>query len=353
MNGTALGPAGRGRLQADERIHPPYKIATLVAAAQAEGLSADTLLAGTGLCAAELADDEVRTSSRQFVLACANALAAGASPELPFRMGAAMRVSSYGLYGFALLTCQTARECMLFAQRFHRLAAPTFHLSLSESDGQAAWTFSNLLGLDEGSALYHFLLAFQLALQMSLARDIWPGGFAPDRITLRQPRPAHHALYRQHLGCEAEFDAGHDGASFDARLLDAPLQLHNPLTATMVRRLCERLLAQANTTGALARRVYALLAERPGPFAGMDEVAEALNTTARTLRRRLQDEGTSFQQVLNELRANLAKEYLRNTRMSSDDIAQALGFSDSANFRQAFRKWTQHSPSEFRRAGAT
>jgi AraC-like DNA-binding protein len=98
--------------------------------------------------------------------------------------------------------------------------------------------------------------------------------------------------------------------------------------------------------------VYELLAERPGPFAGMDEVAVLLKTTSRTLRRRLMDEGTSFQQVLNEVRANLAKEYLRNTRMNSDDIALALGFSDAANFRQAFRKWTQHSPSEFRRAAA-
>jgi len=52
------------------------------------------------------------------------------------------------------------------------------------------------------------------------------------------------------------------------------------------------------------------------------------------------------------VRANLAKEYLRNTRMNSDDIALALGFSDAANFRQAFRKWTRHSPSEFRRAAA-
>jgi hypothetical protein len=82
------------RASADERIHPPYKIATLVAAAAQEGLPAATLLDGTGLDAAALNDAEVKTSSRQFALACRNALAAGASPALPFRMGQAMRVST-------------------------------------------------------------------------------------------------------------------------------------------------------------------------------------------------------------------------------------------------------------------
>ena len=83
------------RASADERIHPPYKIATLVAAAAQEGLPAATLLDGTGLDAAALNDAEVKTSSRQFALACRNALAAGASPALPFRMGQAMRCLLY------------------------------------------------------------------------------------------------------------------------------------------------------------------------------------------------------------------------------------------------------------------
>jgi AraC-like DNA-binding protein len=118
----------------------------------------------------------------------------------------------------------------------------------------------------------------------------------------------------------------------------------------MVHRLCERLLAQAGTPSGLARRVYEILAEQPGQFPGMEAVAQRLHTTSRTLRRRLEDEGTTFQAVLNEVRANLAKEYLATTRLSSDDIAVALGFSDTASFRAAFRKWTQHTPAEYRRA---
>ena len=338
------------RASADERIHPPYKIATLVAAAAQEGLPAATLLDGTGLDAAALNDVEVKTSSRQVALACRNALAAGASPALPFRMGQAMRVSSYGMYGFALLTFKTAREGMQFAQRFHRLAAPTFTLSLQEQGDEAAWVFGDLLGLDATSALHRFLIEFQLVLQTSLAHDIWQDEVRPSLVTLRHAQPAHHALYVDVLGCPALFSQPQDSARFPAKLLDTELKLHNPLTSSMVHRLCERLLAQAGTPSGLARRVYEILAEQPGQFPGMEAVAQRLHTTSRTLRRRLEDEGTTFQAVLNEVRANLAKEYLATTRLSSDDIAVALGFSDTASFRAAFRKWTQHTPAEYRRA---
>lgn len=349
-----LKPAGATpRAAADERIHPPTKIANLVAAAAEEGLDAVALLDGTGLDVAALADAERKTSSRQFALACRNAIALGASPELPFRMGQRTRVSAYGMYGFALLTFRTAREGMQFAQRFHRLAVPTFRLALQERDGVASWEYADLLGLDPAGELHRFLLEYQIALQASLARDIWPDVIIARRALFRHARPAHAALYTALLNCPVEFEAGRDALEFDATLLDIQLPLHNPLTATMVHRLCEQLLAQAEQPGGLARRLYQLLAGRPGELPTMEQVAHELHTTSRTLRRRLEDEGTSFQAVLNAVRADLAKQYLGTTRLSIDEIATALGFSDGANFRAAFRKWTGRSPAAYRREAQT
>ena len=89
--------------------------------------------------------------------------------------------------------------------------------------------------------------------------------------------------------------------------------------------------------------------EVPGRFDDMETLARKLNTTSRTLRRRLHLEGTSYQDLLAEVRCNLAKEYLRSTRMTTEDIAETLGFSDAANFRHAFRRWTGKNPSDFRR----
>jgi AraC-like DNA-binding protein len=70
----------------------------------------------------------------------------------------------------------------------------------------------------------------------------------------------------------------------------------------------------------------------------------------RTLRRRLQEERKTFQGVLDELRMYVAVKYLRDTALTIEDIADAVGFSDGASFRHAFHRWTQTSPQEFRSA---
>jgi AraC-like DNA-binding protein len=84
---------------------------------------------------------------------------------------------------------------------------------------------------------------------------------------------------------------------------------------------------------------------RPKRF---QDVAQDLNMSARTLRRKLREENSSFRQVVDELRRNTAIRYLRETDLTVEDIAESLGFSDAASFRQAFRRWTKAAPYEFK-----
>jgi AraC-like DNA-binding protein len=102
------------------------------------------------------------------------------------------------------------------------------------------------------------------------------------------------------------------------------------------------------TVPGIAAQVTRLLVEEPGRFDDMETIAARMNITSRTLRRRLQAEGTSFLALLADVRCTLAKQYLTTTRMTTEDIAEALGFSDAANFRHAFRRWTGRRPGEFR-----
>ena len=80
----------------------------------------------------------------------------------------------------------------------------------------------------------------------------------------------------------------------------------------------------------------------------MEMVAKQLATTVRTLHRKLLSESASFTQILDDVRCNLAKEYLRETKLSMEDISELVGFSEAANFRHAFRRWTGSTPANFR-----
>jgi AraC-like DNA-binding protein len=336
----------------DARVHAPHRIALLVRTGREEGLDATALLAGTGLAPADLDNPDARTSTRQLMRACRNALELGASPSLPFRMGAQISLSSYGLYGYAMLTSPTVRDAMRFAVRYHGLSTPTWRIDMREADGQATWTFRDCLGLHVDDALYRFFYELQLSAHKSLGKDLWDE--PPQRASrARYRRPPHTELYEEWLGHSVEFGQAENQFRFRSTALDTPMPTYRPLTAAMVRDVCDRLLEEAHTAlGGLARHVYEMLASQLGRFRDMSEVSRALNTSPRTLRRHLQAEGTSYQRILDDVRCNLAKCYLQDTRMTSEDIATALGFSDSANFRHAFRKWASQSPSEFRRGAS-
>ena len=85
-----------------------------------------------------------------------------------------------------------------------------------------------------------------------------------------------------------------------------------------------------------------------GNFLSLEQVAEKLHASPRTLRRKLAQEDTSFQELTTEVRSTLAKELLLSGKFSIDQVAERLGYSDSAAFHHAFKRWTGKSPSSYR-----
>jgi AraC-like DNA-binding protein len=98
----------------------------------------------------------------------------------------------------------------------------------------------------------------------------------------------------------------------------------------------------------MAGEVYQIIASTPGHSPSMEDIANRLATTVRTLHRKLLAEGASFTQILDDVRCNLAKEYLRSTKLSTEDISELVGFSEAANFRHAFQRWTGSTPARYR-----
>ena len=96
-------------------------------------------------------------------------------------------------------------------------------------------------------------------------------------------------------------------------------------------------------------RVNRHLLSTPGEFPKLDTVARLLCLGARTLRRRLQELGTGYQQILDEVRRELAIEYLRTTSLTVQEIAELLGYSEVTNFRRAFLRWVEVSPCQYRK----
>jgi AraC-like DNA-binding protein len=335
-----------------------------VDAAADQDIDAAKVLAGTGLKVRQLRDPNHKTSIDQLLRAARNVLDAGAEPRIAFSAGSRMNISSYGMYGYALLCCDTLRQVTQLAVKYHPLATPVQRLSFREDGEEGVWTLEDDVGLEPDSALYRFFVEFQFAVHKTLGTDLLGPVYRIARVRTRYaaPRePGGRVAYREHLRCPVEFSQPVNELRFARRLLDEHPTYRNAITVKMVSDLCERLLnevAQARTgdtdedgdpaVSGIAADVTRLLVEEPGRFDDMETIAARMNITSRTLRRRLQAQGTSYLALLADVRSRLAKQYLTTTSMTTEDIAEALGFSDAANFRHAFRRWTGRRPGEFR-----
>ncbi|QNB06014.1 AraC family transcriptional regulator [Herbaspirillum frisingense] len=334
--------------KASERIYAPYKINAVVEVLAEQGIAAQSVLAGSGLSAGQLHDPNALTSLKQFLTVCENALALSQDPAMPFEIGSRLHLSAYGMYGYALMSCLSLRDYFRLAVKYRRLATPPFPAIWEEGTTAVTWRFPDKFVSPPSAELRQFLFELQLAITVTHVQEV--AGFDCPPLTARVPyaRPPHAALYRRYLGCRCEFAQPETQLLYDSAILDRKPKMAHQLTASLVQETCDRLLGQAKISEGASGEVYRLLMAVPGNFPSMEEVAERLNTTPRTLRRRLTLEDTSFQQILDDVRSTLALEYLQSSKMSTDDIGMLLGFTDTANFRRALKRWTGKGLEELR-----
>ena len=111
---------------------------------------------------------------------------------------------------------------------------------------------------------------------------------------------------------------------------------------------CELLISKFSEKTNLVEDVRYEILSRPAYFPDIETVAGKMHMSSRTLRRHLDKQGTSYQDLLNEIRLNLARDYLLATALRLDQISQLLGYTEPANFTHAFKRWTGVSPRTYR-----
>ncbi|MGA9321849.1 MAG: helix-turn-helix domain-containing protein, partial [Xanthobacteraceae bacterium] len=231
-------------------------------------------------------------------------------------------------------------------------ATPLTTMEFTENDGCGVWRLEPLAHPRIDARLFKFIIEMQFGIILSLHRDIMGSSFSAKEFQVTFP-PTHNALeYADLFGAPVLFGQSVNRLLFDSRWLDGAPRLGNEITNSTVMRLCDAQIEEFQLRQGLVGEVRQLLMKnlmRPKRF---EDVAQSLNVSARTLRRKLRDENSSFRQVVDELRRDMAVRYLRDTDLTVEEIADTLGFSDAANFRQAFRRWTKTTPRKFKDTSA-
>lgn len=270
----------------------------------------------------------------------------GSMPDAPTPPGT-LRLVALSMLGASQLGVAMRRATEFNACCRARRHRPTENrLSI---DGQGRIATLSYLGRGVAPRHEHRLLA---GLGLWLRFCGWLIGQEIDVLEARcaGPEPGRAAALRHFMPCPVTFGAETNAVTFSARHLEAPI-LRSEADLAGFLSLAPWYLLVAPEAGhqSTAYRIRQLLGEdfsRPMP--SFDELTGLLGMSARTLRRRLEREGTSYQRIKDTARRDLAITLLRDQQLSVVEVAEHLGFSDPSAFHRSFRRWTGRSPGRFR-----
>lgn len=317
----------------------------MLSAALAAGCDRDTLLAEAGLAPA-LLDGHTRLLPVQF----ANLMRAiwrQTGDEFMGLTAQPSRVGTFPLMMHAVLSADSLGEALRHGAHFYRVLSDDIQLRLlTGDDGQAALRLQ--LRHPERDR-QHVLSETILLCWYRLACWLINRRIHLHSTHFDYPAPAHVAEYHQLYPCPHRFEQPHTELRFDAGLLDLPVTRTREELKRLIRELPLGFFVKPVFEGSWGHRVRSQLLRTDAPaWPDLETVAAALYVTGRTLRRKLDAEGTSFQLIKDDLRRDQAMALLRQSSLGLQAVALQVGFREATVFIKAFRQWTGTTPGDYR-----
>jgi AraC-like DNA-binding protein len=254
--------------------------------------------------------------------------------------------SNFSALGYAMLASNTIRTALQRMERYYQVISDEKVLELNEvKDGlQLTLVFSHMMhDIPERNDA-------SLAVIMSICRVNSLEDFAPVSVTLTHPKPSCSSKFFEYFKCPVIFNAPSNTLTLPHDRVDRTLPGSNPQLAELNDQLMITYLQKLDQDDITQKVKAIVINQLPSGNVTDESVAKAIYMSNRTLQRKLEKAGTTFKNLLNETRQDLAKQYLRDRDSSMTEIAFLLGFSENSTFSRAFKRWTGVSPSEYRKA---
>ena len=320
-------------------------VAAALEAVRARQMDADALLTRVGLSPALLQVSQARVSAKHYGQLW-RLVALTLDDEFFGQDSRRMKAGSFAMLVHSVLGCKTLGQALERSLRFYALILDDIGGELLRRPKEAAITLRRC----EGTAAKPF--AFEVLLMLLHGVACWLVGRRIPilRAQFCYPEPGYSPEYRLMYCTDLTFDAPQTAIVFAADYLDLPIVQNERTIKEFLRTAPENILVKYKNGSSLSARIRRRLRQLlPGEMPDFDSLAAELNMTTATMRRRLHEEGASYQGIKDQLRRDLAIGYLSHSDRNVMDIALELGFSERSAFHRAFRKWTGASPGEFRR----
>lgn len=309
------------------------------------GVDERALLLRVGLDPARLKSTDLRVSQAQASEFVTRAIIESGEPGLGIMLARELKLPLHGALGTAVMSSRSLDEALELMTRYLTLRAP--HLKVSRRQEGNNVMFNVSCGVDLGP-LHGFIMDAMLFGCVSMGAQLTGTAVPGSAILRRGPEPGYFQRFRQQIPVPVRYESREDALVIPRAQLSMPVRFSDAQLAASSRAQCEEALKQLTEDAGFACRVRRVI-ETSHPFPPkLARVAATLFVSERTLKRRLQEENASFQNLVDHVRLERAGELLKNTGMNLSQIADVLGYADAANFTRAFKRWTGTSPSHYR-----
>ncbi|MBP6229571.1 MAG: AraC family transcriptional regulator [Pseudomonadales bacterium] len=311
----------------------------------ARGFSSEQVLAGTGLNAAQIRDETFRAQPNDFRRIVRNIIRLTNDPCIGIALGSEFKVSDLGILGYAALTASTLDQSRELFRKYIALTERVISTTNEVCDGR--W-FSEIREMFPLGELLPFVVEEFVSQTISLASSISNRPFQILELRVTYARPSDITPYNRRFNCPILFDQPRNLLFFDIQTLNVPVSLANAEVFRLCEQQCQLHAGQRADDDDLVNRIRKALLEKPGEFPTLEQMATRLRMGSRTLRRRLGNKEVTYQEILDDVRRDLALQYLEFTTLKPKEIGFLLGYNSVGNFRRAFKNWTGGKLSDFR-----
>lgn len=336
---------------AEDNILPGYFPGILYRLLMTQGIASKDLLENTQFTPETFDSDTIRFNFQQHTKFMLNAIRLTQNPHLGFWFGQRLNITALGLVGLAALSSATVEHALNNIVKFFYLRAPLLQLSLVKNESHCGLAIMENLDLQDIRYFIHSaaLSGSYRLLQYYLGPDKLDAqahfNFAvPDSFAA--PGPLN--VQELNLDFPCEFSKQQSCLWFPKDILEHPMMMADPQTASSTEELCEQQLAQRQLKVGIVAKVQNFLQTNYEDGPGLKETAAFCHVSERTLRRELTRSNTNFQKIYDNVRHEIAQQLLTTPGSPISNVGYKLGFKDLSSFRRAFKKWSGQTPSEYR-----
>ncbi len=269
--------------------------------------------------------------------------------NLGLHIGEAFNMATLGIVGYVLVNCQTYEQVLSKLSRYTRLFSQGAYIHYSSTRGQVLCdcdivdNLKNYLLEEPRHAIESTFAALMTATKMLTGRQL-----TPHAVWFQHPRPKDISEHERIFPTGVHFSQPTNRIIFAANCLNWSILSANPTLLQVFEQHAEAMLNENQAETYTNSVVQEITQHLKGEVPSIEAIARNLAISVRNLQRQLQQEGTSYQKILDETRKELALRHLKNPHIPIHDVAFLLGFSEPSAFHRAFKRWTNQTPRDYR-----